>query len=283
MPCQFQLFREYGGLQEMASPATIDALNKKAQACLAKKADIPGSPLWNMARAAKYNSAGDSKYLQDALDYLTCKAKVKMDFTSDEKEFLKEVYEAFYWGGRYKGYKEAAELADHYVNGGGKLLRINPEVYQKSTIVQETMVAMKRYIVELKSSRINYAKIKCNNPAFMAKPYAAPLKRMNFRTEGKMKSSGVLEAAQNDHRLQKADGHFYLEAQTVAMNNAAFKTTWSVDSVYDFEPFERHDYYTEIPLGQNRMIISDGLSEYMTRIGVANAFSYRAEWTEIWK
>jgi hypothetical protein len=67
------------------------------------------------------------------------------------------------------------------------------------------------------------------------------------------------------------------------MGNGNFKTTWSVDSVYDFEPFEKHDYYTEIPLGQNKLIIYDGLSEYMTRIGVANAFKYHAEWSEMWK
>ena len=29
-------------------------------------------------------------------------------------------------------------------------------------------------------------------------------------------------------------------------------------------------------------VLSDGLSEYMTKIGVAKAFWYRAEWSEIW-
>lgn len=265
------------------SAALANSLNQKAQTCLEKKVDIPSSPLWNMARTAKYNSAADFNYLQEALDYLTCKAREKMDFTSDENEFLKEVYEAFYWGGRFKGYKEAANLANHYVNGDGKLLHINAEVYQNSKIVQETVIAMKKHIVELKSSRKNYSKFKCNNAVFMAKPYAAPLKRMNFRTEGKMKSSGVLEAAQNDHRLHKTDGHFYLEAQTVSMNNGTFKTVWSIDSIYDFEPFENKNYYTEIPLGQNRLVIYDGLSEHMTKTGAAKAFYYRAEWAEIWK
>ncbi|MBL4827436.1 MAG: hypothetical protein JKY66_06940 [Spongiibacteraceae bacterium] len=97
-----------------------------------------------------------------------------------------------------------------------------------------------------------------------------------------MKPSGVLEAAQNDHRLHKADGHFYLEARTVVNQKNEMKTVWSVDSVYDFEPFEKEDYYTEIPLGKYTLIIYDGLSEYMTKIGVAKAFNYRAEWTETW-
>ncbi len=60
------------------------------------------------------------------------------------------------------------------------------------------------------------------------------------------------------------------------------QTVWSVDSLYDFEPFEKHDYYTEIPLGERKLVIYDGLSEYMTRIGTAKAFTYRAEWRETW-
>ena len=31
-----------------------------------------------------------------------------------------------------------------------------------------------------------------------------------------------------------------------------------------------------------KLVLADGLSEYMTRIGVANSFWYRAEWSETW-
>lgn len=266
----------------MNKDSVIQNLSKKAQACLAKKSQIPSSPLWNMAKTAKQDSLSDLKYLQDALDYLTCKAREKMSFSKEEKNFLKEVYEAFYWGGRYKGYKEAANLANHYVNGNGKLLRIKSEIYENSPIVQATMATMKRYIKELKSSQQNFTRIKSNNAKFLSKPYTAQLRKMNFRSEGKLKAGGVLEAAQDDHRLHKADGHFYLEAYTIDHNSNSFKTTWSVTSVYDFEPFEKQDYYTEIPLGKNKLIIYDGLSEYMTKIEVAKVFTYRAEWVEKW-
>lgn len=266
----------------MSNSPSVAALNQKAQACLAKKVDMPMSPLWNMARAAKYNAQTDLKYLQEALNYLTCKARNKLTFEADEKEFLKEVYEAFYWGGRYKGFKEAANLANHYVNGQGRLLTINAEIYSQSKVVQATMKAMKQHIQDLAAAKKSFTRFKCNNPVFMATPYVTPLKRMNFRTEGKMKAGGVLEAAQNDQRLHKADGHFYLEATTVRAPNGGYKTVWSVDSIYDFEPFERKNYYTEIPLGSNKLIIYDGLSEYMTRIGVAKVFNYRATWTEHW-
>ena len=122
-------------------------MEKQAKACLAKKSDIPASPLYNMARAAKFDSKDDAKYIQDAVDYLTCKAKAKLSFTDDEKEFLKELYEAFWWGGQYKGYKEAAALANHYVNGPGNAQAspyiINSEIYRNSPIVIATMQAMK--------------------------------------------------------------------------------------------------------------------------------------------
>ncbi len=145
------------------------------------------------------------------------------------------------------------------------------------------MGAIKQYIGELKISKKSFTRIISSNAMFLAKPYVIPLRKMNFRTEGKLKPSGVLEAAQNDHRLHKTDGHFFLEAYTVEFLNKGYKTIWSVDSVYDFEPFEKKNYYTEIPLGENKLIIYDGLSEYMTRIGVAKVFSYRAEWAEVWK
>lgn len=265
---------------------SVQSLKKQAEACLAKKADMPMSPLFNMANVAKRNVTGDLKYLQDALDFLTCKAKAKMKFEEDEKEFLKELYEAFWWGGQYKGFKEAAQLANHYVNGTGNSktnpLRINAEVYKTSKIVIATMSAMKKFIVEKISQKKPLFDFRCDNTEFRSKSYTKPLLRMNYKTEGKMKSSGVLEVAQENLRLHKTDGHFYLQAKSLLQPNKKIKTTWRVDSLYDFEPFEKHDYYTHIPLGQQKLIVSDGLSEYMTKIGVAKAFWYRAEWEEIW-
>jgi hypothetical protein len=266
--------------------SSIETLNKKAKICLAKKSDIPMSPLFNMANAAKRNTTADLKYLQDALDFLTCKAKSKMKFTSDEKEFLKEIYEAFWWGGRYKGLNEAAQLANHYVNGEGNSIanpyKIDATIYKTSKIVIATMNAMKIYISAADFGKTKFLRVKCDNVDFRSKVYSKPLLKMNYQTEGKMKSNGVLEAAQNNQRLHKADGHFYLESISRLTSNNIIQTTWRVDSLYDFEPFEKHDYYTEIPLGKSKLILSDGLSEYMTRIGVANSFWYRAEWSETW-
>lgn len=267
--------------------SSIQNLKKQAEACLAKKAEMPISPLFNMAKVAKRNATGDLKSLQDAIDFLTCKAQAKMEFNADDKEFLKELYEAFWWGGQYKGYKEAAQLANHYVNGEGNgkanPFRIDAGVYKTSKIVIATMEAMKKFILEKKGNRKTFFEFRCDNVEFRSKKYAKSLMKMNYRTEGKMKSTGVLEAAQNNQRLHKTDGHFYLQALSVLLPNSDIKTTWRVDSLYDFEPFEKHDYYTHIPLGQQKLILSDGLSEYMTKIGVAKEFWYRAEWIEIWR
>ncbi len=268
--------------------ANIQQLRKKADTCLAKKVDIPTSPLWNMAKVAKLNATDDLRYLQEAVNYLTCKAKAKLGFSDDDKEFLKELYEAFWWGGHYNGYKEAAQLANHYVNGVGNNQTnpfiINPEVYKTSKIVIATMDAMKKFILEQKKLKKHFSLLQCDNAEFRTKSYAQELMLMDYLTEGKMKLSGVLEAAQNNQRLHKTDGHFYLKANPVAFinNTKVIQIIWSVDSLYDFEPFEKQNYYTVIPLGENKLLLPDGLSEYMVQIGVAKNFWYRAEWTENW-
>ena len=266
--------------------SSIQQLKEKAEICLAKKTEMPMSPLFNMANVAKRNVTGDLKSLQDAIDYLTCKAKSKLEFNDDEKEYLKEIYEAFWWGGKYKGYSEAAQLANYYVNGAGNgpesPLIIDSEVYQTSKIVIATMDALKKFIVEQRKDSKPFFSLKCDNLVFRSKSYAKKLTTMNYRTEGKMKSNGVLEAAQENQRLHKTDGHFYLKAISTVIPNVGIKTIWRIDSLYDFEPFEKHDYYTHLPLGKHTLVLSDGLSEYMTKIGVAKAFWYRAEWSEIW-
>jgi len=153
--------------------ASIQVLKKKAQACLDKKANMPMSPLFNMANVAKRNATGDLKYLQDAIDYLTCKAKAKLNFDEDDKEFLKELYEAFWWGGQYEGYAEAAQLANYYVNGEGNSkdnpLRLDAELYKTAKIVIAAMTAMKLFIADQKKTKKPFFNIQCDNIEFRAK------------------------------------------------------------------------------------------------------------------
>jgi hypothetical protein len=56
-----------------------------------------------------------------------------------------------------------------------------------------------------------------------------------------------------------------------------------VDSSYDFEPFDKADYYTNSVLADGMVLrVPDGLSHSMTVLGVAEAFPYWAEWNESW-
>jgi hypothetical protein len=154
--------------------------------CSDLKADIPMSPLWNMGKTALFESQTNFDAMQKAIDYLACKAKNKQTFESKEKEFLKEVFEAFWWGGKYKGWKEAATLAKHYVHGKGKLLSINPEVYTASVIIKNTSTLMKRYIVELIESKKPYQHILSGDIGFRSKPYFSNLRlhKRNTKTLG---------------------------------------------------------------------------------------------------
>jgi len=125
---------------------SLNNLIAKGNQCLEGRENIPSAPLWHMGKVAVFESKESFDLLQNTIDYLTCKGKLGKDFSNDEKEFMKELFEAMWWGGKYLGYREAAKLANHYVNGEGKSLRINPDLYKKSIIVSDTMDALKGYI-----------------------------------------------------------------------------------------------------------------------------------------
>jgi hypothetical protein len=60
-------------------------------------------------------------------------------------------------------------------------------------------------------------------------------------------------------------------------------TRWRVDDEYVFEPFERADFTTNIPLSTSQVLkLPDGLSHYMCVLKIASEFDYWAEWTETW-
>src|SRR5690349_23817092 len=138
---------------------TRDVLAGKAKKCVAGAVPLPGAPLWNMGKAA-VGSQTDFDALQSAVDYLTCKAKARAPFTKDDKEFLVDIFEALWWGGHAKGLPEAAALADHYVNGKGKLLKIDAEVYRSSVIVRDTCAALKVYVRAQLTGGSNVSKVR---------------------------------------------------------------------------------------------------------------------------
>jgi hypothetical protein len=267
----------------MSSPALITS---KAKTCLAKAAPIPGSPLWNMGRVAVFASQESLQVLQNAVDYLTCKAKGKLAFSHDDKEFLREIFEAFWWGGRLRGWPEAAQLANHYVHGKGDKLQIKADVYHSSVIVRDAMAAMRDFIRHRITAKKAFSSIRSDGADFRASSQFRQIGRSAGRSaaaQGYALPGGSLLAEQNNSRLKNADHRFYLQAHSLLFSEAKVHTRWRVDSSYDFEPFDKADYYTNIVLADGMVLrVPDGLSQYMTVLGVADAFPYWAEWNESW-
>jgi hypothetical protein len=256
----------------------------KGNQCLDERENIPSAPLWHMGKVAVFESKESFELLQNTIDYLACKGKHGKSFTDNEKEFMKELFEALWWGGQYHGFKEASELANHYVNGEGKPLTINPQVYKESVIVKDTMSALKSYMKEMVSKRQSISSLKSSDRKFLNSKQAATLRqgRRSVATQGYVLSDGALLVEQSNQRLKNADHRFHLWVNTSKSANN-FTSKWKVESDYDFEPFSK-GYVTDIPLAKGFVLkLPDGLSHYLTKIGVAKDFKYSSTWQEVWR
>jgi hypothetical protein len=256
----------------------------KGNQCLVDRENIPSAPLWHMGQVAVFETKESFDLLQNTIDYLTCKGKLGKPFSNNEKEFMKELFEALWWGGKYHGFKEAAELANHYVNGEGKPLTINAQVYKESVIVKDAMFALKSHIKDIAAKRSPVSSLKTSDSKFLKSKHAIPLKqgRRSVASQGYILSDGALLVEQTNQRLKNADHRFHLWVNTaISPNN--FISKWKVESTYDFEPFNK-GYVTGIPLAKNFVLkLPDGLSHYLTKIGVAKDFKYTSTWQEVWK
>ncbi|MBN9671363.1 hypothetical protein [Roseibium aggregatum] len=302
-----------------------DTLEKKALSTLqSKNADgIPAHPLANMANAHLRKDKSSAALLQAAIDHLTAKAKTSAAFTAEDKAFMKSLYESFWYGGTYKGYYEAAILANHYVNGGGARLFINADCYIGSVIVRDTMAAMVDYLKSKGIPATGHIELVSSNPQFLGSSAASGLKRKGrkLNSQGYILPEGALLTEQDNLRLKNADHRFFLKVTArktgriqslkdtlTGLNNSwnsglqgnihaalgigATETSieklktlnddyalyWSVESLYDFEPFPK-PYYTNLPIAQGVVLkLPDGLSHYLTKVGVAKDFHYYSEW-----
>ncbi len=263
---------------------SVGKLIEKSNQCLEDREEIPNAPLWHMGKVAVLESKDSFNLLQNTIDYLTCKGKLDKVFTDNEKEFMKELFEALWWGGQYHGFKEAATLADHYVNGGGETLNINSKVYTDSVIVSDAMLALKSHIKELSSRKRPVSMIRSSNAEFLGSVHARNLKKgaRSVISQGYILSNGALLAEQSNLRLKNSDHRFYLTVNTT-INGDYFLSQWKVESVYDFEPFDK-GFITDIPLAKGFILkLPDGLSHYLTKVGVAKNFKYISRWQDLWK
>lgn len=259
---------------------------KKGNNCIEERENIPGAPLWHMGKVVILESKNSFNLLQNTIDYLACKGKLNKRFTDNEKEFMKELFEALWWGGKYHGFHEAAKLANHYVNGKGKPLRIDSEVYKKSVIVSDAVHALKSHIKEKSKQNKPIAFVKTSDQDFLKSNHASPLKpgKRSALRQGYILNDGALLVEQSNFRLKNTDHRFHLYVNTKKGNKIGFFVSrWRVESLYDFEPFAKK-YVTDIPLTNDFMLkLPDGLSHYLTKIGVAKDFKYTSDWNETWK
>lgn len=274
--------------QAVSPSQSLNQLSKKAQACLEQAVEVPSMPLYHMGNIAVFNSKSSFDLMQATIDYLTCKAKIKMPFSDIEKTFMIELYETFWWGGYVKGMPEAARLANHYVHGNGLTYSMDSKPYEKSVVVQDAMTAMKSYIKELASRNEYFFILKTDDPKFRRSQHFRSLMLINnsrnIDTQGYVESTGRMYADQSNSRLKYADNRFYLIANTSKQTKNTFHTWWSVENRYDFESFSKGDKISNIPLGENKILeLPDGLSEYMdSGLKIAKPFIYSVKWSERW-
>jgi len=261
----------------------IDRLIEKGNKCSENRESIPGAPLWHMGKVALFASEKSFHLLQNTIDYLTCKSRAGKSFADDEKEFMKEIFEALWWGGKYHGFPEAAQLANHYVNGEGEPKKLDPDVYKTSVIVQDVMAAIKNYIRDSFPNDKRIFIMKSSSPSFLFSGYAKELKqgKRQVNKEGYLQHSGTLLKEQSNGRLKNTDHRFFLDV-IATKEGESFLSKWKVDSYYDFADFQKNDV-TDVPLAKGMVLrLPDGLSHYLTKIGVAKEFKYGAEWEEKW-
>src|SRR5262249_6910653 len=143
--------------------------------------------------------------------------KAKLPFTDEEKEFLKNIFEDLWWGGEVKGYPEAAQLADHYVNGGGEKLQIDERVYNTSVIVRDTSKAIKDYIRRLINAKANFALVRSSDPGFLHSAQGKKVSKASGRDvnkQGYVLPDGNLLTEQSNSRLKNANNRFILVAKS---------------------------------------------------------------------
>ncbi len=214
---------------------------------------------------------GSFAWTQAMIDVITAKAadgEKTARITMEEKAFLYSLYQAIGAGGIVGGMPEASLLIRTYVRvipvlwGTPSPVDIGSEIYETSPGVNSEM----------------QRQIAIADRHFSASPDSKEFEQR----------SGKMIAEQGNRRMFYADNRFIMTSKSQPVGGG-FLTTFRVDNTYDFEPFQgganwkNVSKWSKFPFKGNYLIIYDGLSQYLTVLGLAWEFDYYAEWSRFWQ
>ncbi len=271
----------------------------------------PNSVLWHLAMVARDHNHQSFHLLQESLNHLSQKARDKSRFDDHEKAFLQVIFTCPWWGGCEHGLNEAkrylepgstatevadvsvtpisdgvqlalAMMANHYVQGNGQFYPLNLHVYRSSSIVRDTVSALRDYIRELFTFKKSATMVRSSDLGFLHSKYASDIekKRKNAETKGFIFNDGSLMLDQKDPRLITLGNRFYISAMTSTLGTSLM-TRWRIEGTYRFEIFKEGDAETGIPLNdQHILVIPSCLGAYLVDLEIAKPFEYFTDWAE---
>jgi hypothetical protein len=195
--------------------------------------------------------------------------------TSNDVLILRVLYNSIGQGGRFVA-PEAAQLMRRYLKTDlSGTEEIPATVYQNDTAVQKEILKHK---AEIKLA-LRSGKLKRGGRIEFAIHASARTSQGCSHTGIKPPGKRLLRA--DSERLQKANNRFWLQSYSTADADQV-TTRFLVTDCYEFEPFSR-GFFTNLELYGQKIVLPDGLSEYLTRIGLAKVFTYESSWVEGWK
>lgn len=220
------------------------------------------SAVFPTACLASKIASGDFKEIQARVDILEKKAIDKKQFTNDDKAFLKDLYSSLAFGGRMIGHREAADMLDRYLAATGESLWFGSEAYEANPKVKAAM--------EKPKSRIRA-------------DYSRGALREKYATER------IFVSVSEDARLFYFSDVFFLQARPEKTADNRLRIIFRVDLTAHFISYDeekaRYGGCGRVctPFAKNgkgeTFAIDDGLSQYLTVLGLAKEFGYYSEWT----
>lgn len=272
------------------------------------------SILWHLGLVARDSNKQSFKLLQESLHHLSQKARDNARFSDDEKTFLRVIYTCPWWGGKEHGLNEAkqfiapgqdkppqddlavtpiadnvqltlAQLAKHYVAGGGRYYPLHLNVYRNALIVKDVVAGLKGYIGELYTYNKPATLVCTSDAGFLQSGYAKKIeaKRKGSEVMGFIFKDGTLMLDQKDPRLITLGNRFRITAMTTAMGSHLL-TRWRIEGTYRFENFDQGEAETGLPLNDAQvLVVPSCLGVHLVELGIAKPFDYFVDWTERYK